>query len=403
MLNKVSILVSVVVGLVLLAQFVADARRPQDPLPRPETARAEPEAPPPLDAETVKAALAEIVLPPPPALNRPEPQAAPEPKVTVTPMAPAEPEPVPVVEVTPLKAEIPAPAPEPVVTVKPLKPAEPAPEPEPVVAVKPLQVVEPAPEPEPAITIKPLKVETATAKPEPVPEPDPVVTVKPLKVAARPPVVDPRPQPTPRPTPQPRVESAPRPAADQPKTVQVSVRTNGPLATEGRALLRLLEHGSGPGIEIAWPRDLRGQETLHRVLAGCYGMRTVLMDGQGNLYHAEGARGVKWDLNLDRFSGFVRQPSGWLAAEERAAADSIRRYHGLRGASGPVRLFPRQVDAVLLGGLHEILGSRYRTARTIRASYRLDGGKLFVEDVRVDGTPVAGRIAFSAVGGRCRA
>ena len=125
-------------------------------------------------------------------------------------------------------------------------------------------------------------------------------------------------------------------------------------------------------------------------------MKPILMDGSGNLFSREGARGQKWEINLDRFSGFVRQPAGFVAPEERGEADAIRRYHGLRFGTNIVRIFPRRVDAVLLGGLQQILGDGYRRARNIHGTYRQIGDKLFVEDIVADGVPVAGRIAFAS-------
>ena len=112
------------------------------------------------------------------------------------------------------------------------------------------------------------------------------------------------------------------------------------------------------------------------------------------------ARGQKWEINLDRFSGFVRQPAGFVATEERRAADVIRRYHGLRFGTNIVRIFPRRVDAVLLGGLQQILGDGYGRSRAIHGTYRQIGGTLYVEDIVADGVSVAGRIAFSS-GRRC--
>ena len=132
-------------------------------------------------------------------------------------------------------------------------------------------------------------------------------------------------------------------------------------------------------------------------------MQAILMDGAGNLYAATGERGRKWEINLDRYSGFVRQPAGFIASEERASAEAIRRYHGFGRNQGVVRVFPRQVDSVLLGGLQQVLGENYRHTKRIRASYRQDGRTLYVEGIEADGMRVDGRIAFNPKrGSGCR-
>jgi hypothetical protein len=48
-----------------------------------------------------------------------------------------------------------------------------------------------------------------------------------------------------------------------------------------------------------------------------------------------------------------------------------------------VRLFPRGVDAVVLGGLGQIIGPGYLKYKTIRARYQLTRDRITVVDVRV--------------------
>ncbi len=170
---------------------------------------------------------------------------------------------------------------------------------------------------------------------------------------------------------------------------------------EGRTLLRLLEHGQGPGIEIAWPAGRAGRQQLFRRFAACYGMRLALVDAEGKLFADDGARGQPWDLNLDRYSGFVRRPAGRLTSAEQRQAAAIAARHGRRGAL--VRVFPRRVDALLLAGLSRLVGPGYRGARTIRARYRQAAEGLSIEDVSVDGRAVSGRIVLTrAMKASCR-
>lgn len=364
--RRLSVAISLAAGAALLL-LVLRSPSPADPVaavpppvPAPETAD-RPDAPP------KPVSLAAVALPAPPPI--------------VAERA----------EVKPLPARMPPP----VVEMHVLQPTSPAPK-EPPREIVPLppkaaETPPPAPMPEPRREIVPLQ-----ARHE-IPAEAPVQEIRPIKASVPAESVEPLHPRSPENRETARLADAPEPSAAEPATVHVSVETGGAVAQEGRALLRLLEHGSGPTIEIAWPSGAGQQTRLYQALARCYGMRSIVMDGQGNLYLAEGARGHKWDLNLDRFSGFVRQPNGFVAPEERGAASAIRRYHALNGSAGVVRIFPRGVDAVLLGGLQKILGDAYRGARTIHALYRLEGNRLFVENIERDGVTVDGRIAFASL------
>ena len=169
---------------------------------------------------------------------------------------------------------------------------------------------------------------------------------------------------------------------------------------QGRALLRILEHGEGPTVEIGWPANGTAREHLFQRFASCYGMRIALMDGDGRLFIADGRRQIPWPVNLDRYSGYVRQASGVVGRAERQAVGRIRAHHGTVTGATVVRLFPRRVDAILLGGLHELIGRDYARAKTIRATYQLNGGNVIVDAVIVDGRRVPGRIDLSLGAGR---
>lgn len=163
----------------------------------------------------------------------------------------------------------------------------------------------------------------------------------------------------------------------------------------GRPLLRLLEHGDGPSVEIAWPRDRRARTHLHRIFAQCYGMRVALLAADGRLFDADSPRGTPWAINTDRFSGFVRRSSGGVPLEERQTVMRIRNRHGLGPGAAPVRVFPRRADAALLGGLSQIVGSDYRRARRIQATYRLADNRVRIDSIRVDGAAHSGAIDLS--------
>jgi len=77
----------------------------------------------------------------------------------------------------------------------------------------------------------------------------------------------------------------------------------------------------------------------------------------------------------------------------------VRFYHGLIPEANVVRVFPRVVDAALLGGLKRLMGEAYSSARTIRAHYRKTQSGLIVEAIAYEGGDVLGAISFSPLGG----
>lgn len=253
-----------------------------------------------------------------------------------------------------------------------------------------------APVAEPVAAPPPPKPRVVTAlKPTPAPKPVPQATPQPepKRVTA----LKPRPRPAPQPVAQaPKPEPAPQKAPEAPPEVVPDTTT----VAEGRARLRLLEHGLGPAIEIAWPEAAADRARLHDRLTACFGMRLAAMDGAGRLYLAEDPPGMAWEPNMDRFSGFIRYPAGAPVAAERRELDRILARHGLADAR-PVRLFPRALDARLLGGLGRIANGDPTAGKTIHARYRLSGGRLLVEDVTVDGQARPGRVVLGPTAGPC--
>ena len=169
----------------------------------------------------------------------------------------------------------------------------------------------------------------------------------------------------------------------------------------GGVLLRLLEHGQGPVIEIAWPQRAAARRALYRQLTQCYGVKAALLTGDARLYANTGTAGETWSIDMDRFSGFIRSPQGEVIAEEARVFARIADRHGLVDWR-PVRVFPRHVDAALLGGLGAVLGPQYKSAKQIRAAYRWDRSRLILGDFTVDGRPLTGAVALPLPRGRAR-
>ena len=311
-----------------------------------------------------------VVLPPPPPLPdkavavKAEPPAAPP--RDVTPMRPAR------EAVSPVEIDSPEP-PEPKI-VAPMKPA-------------PKLAAAPRPRSEfsaPDVRDDPeLPVETAPLEIVPV-EIDPL-EIEPLATSSE------------------RIDEAKPEAGPAPVKTVAAGRAARAAVMSGRTLLKLFEHGKGPRIDIAWPDSGREREALFETFIACYGMVVALIDRDGRLFIDAGASREHWKINLDRFSGFVRKSGGTRTSGEARRKRDIRRRHPASAGADLIRVFPRPVDALLFGGLRELIGPDYVKTVTLRARYAASGRAIFVEHIVVDGVPIEGRVALAGASKRaCR-
>ena len=162
--------------------------------------------------------------------------------------------------------------------------------------------------------------------------------------------------------------------------------------SNGRFLLRILEHGKGPEIIIGWPHNISERRRLYHVLRKCYGMKNAVISQKNALYSETTLPGITWIPNTDLFSGFLRSPIGQPIKSEDQKFRKIAQRHKL-SAWGPVRIFPRNIDAMILSGLHNLIGEKYQKAKSVRAHYMLkDGSFLYLHKITADSNPVSGEI-----------
>ena len=247
----------------------------------------------------------------------------------------------------------------------------------PVEVVRAAPVPRPAPPPVPAppAGIEPPAAPEAESPPDTLPNP----TREPARALA-PPVPEPAPELEPATT---LPERIPVAAIPPPAPVSPDAET----VREGRTLLKLLERGQGPDIEIAWPSASGARARLYETFEACFGMRSVVVGPDGRLFVADGPRGRSWEPDPDRVSGYARQPRGALPPRERDRAAAIRQRHGLSDGR-VIRVFPREVDAMLLGALGAVATDDYRAGNRFRARYEIAPGGVRVADIEVNGRPV---------------
>lgn len=193
----------------------------------------------------------------------------------------------------------------------------------------------------------------------------------------------------------PKAPTYQRQAADE---IDRTVSETRKVVEKGRTLLRLLEHGSGPTIEFAWPDNTNEKMALYNVLVQCHGMRVALLDDRDRLFSNDSPPGTKWQINLDRYSTFIRQISGQSVDPERQEITRIKHRQSGLGSVTPVRIFTRQLDAYVLGNLGQILGAGYRSKRFIQARYNMNGNTILITDIVVDGVSKHGQILVPCSG-----
>jgi len=215
----------------------------------------------------------------------------------------------------------------------------------------------------------------------------------------------PPPPPTPAARPVPSVRVAePQPEVRQENAEEPEERApvrpiDKDIVAEGRVLLHLIAEGKGPSIEIAWPDSAPERADLYRRLTRCHGLETVLVGDGGALYADDGANGKAWQFNRDAFSPFMRLVSGPLAPAEQDLVRAIRGRHGVTGAVA--RILPRIVDAGIVGSLFQLSGKGVGEQVSISARYGFDRAGVLVDDIAVDGTPVAGVLRVPVIDDRC--
>ena len=153
---------------------------------------------------------------------------------------------------------------------------------------------------------------------------------------------------------------------------------------KGRVLLKKLEYGKGPQVEVSWPKELAQKQELYSVFTKCFGMKTAGLNSSNQLFVKSSGGNRALTLNMDTTSGFIREIHGDISRSERGEIIRIEQKHPYQTFESFVRIFPRHVDASLLQGLHLVLGDVFPKAKQIKASYRLTGYDVEVFEVSAD-------------------
>lgn len=339
--------------------------------------------------------MASLTLPPPPPLAS---QAAPNKPPVSQAVSPAPPVPEvstpevstqKVTEITPLK---PSPQemtpPQQVTALQPRDPVSTTPEPLTFKALQPER-----PEPRPETSVPDQTVEVAPPQ-DPLPDLQEIAAIADALTSVEEEDVIPVPQ---------QQEGGP-PEESQPSEVQSSespssqpTRPETVMAVSsdrvgGAVALRMMEHGEGPGIEMAWPQSSQDRAQVWKTLSRCMGMTVARLSPQGQLFRASDPAGQAWQLNPDQWSGYVRQVGLAATVAEERALQGIASWHGLPQQMASVRVFPRHQDSAWLGALGRHIGTSIATVQSVRLEYAVRGQGVALTDIVADGRPVPGDV-----------
>jgi len=169
----------------------------------------------------------------------------------------------------------------------------------------------------------------------------------------------------------------------------------------GRVLLRQLENGKGPEIQIDWPNQTSLKEKIYDILNKCYGMQTARMNSKDELFHSAGPSGVPWTINMDKMSGFIREVSGRITQAEHLHVRRINQKHPNENFKSTIRIFPRVVDAHLLMNLRSLAGEKYSASKNIGAAYGLKNNSILIQHVRLDGKELGTAFMLPSIKNQC--
>ena len=110
-------------------------------------------------------------------------------------------------------------------------------------------------------------------------------------------------------------------------------------------------------------------------------MKTAGLNSSNQLFQKKDSPNKPLKLNVDTSSGFIREVNGRISQAEMNEAILIKQKHSNQIFKSFVRIFPRQVDASLLQGLHSVIGSDFSKAKQIKASYRLNEKDVEIFDI----------------------
>ena len=163
----------------------------------------------------------------------------------------------------------------------------------------------------------------------------------------------------------------------------------------GQKTLRDVKSSGGIDMEIFWPSDSKKAGILYDVLTRCFGMKSGVLDSDGELFLINGKSHGK----IGKFSPLLRQLKKPANKAEAYQIQKIVRSHSIENGYQPIRIFRKIVDAKLLDGIIQIIGKPISSTSVIRAEYQVEKNRVYIRNIARNGVVFPGRIFLA--GGSC--
>ena len=165
-----------------------------------------------------------------------------------------------------------------------------------------------------------------------------------------------------------------------------------PQASDWQVADRLMDKAAQRlSLEFLWPADRQSHARIYTHLANCLGVETGIIDSASRVHLGQGGGR---SFNTAMHSPFMRLVDRPVDPRESRAINRIRDRQGAGAGSGrAVRVFRRSHDMWLLAALNRAFGGLPSNGR-VTAEYNLQGGRLYLGKLTLDGRRYEGRISL---------
>ncbi len=182
----------------------------------------------------------------------------------------------------------------------------------------------------------------------------------------------------------------------RPEIVAAKPEDTRPRAVDLQVAERLMDsQGQQLSLEFLWPADRRSHPRIYTNLTQCLGVENGVIDSNRKVHLGAGG-GRRFNAALH--SPFMRLVDQPVDPRERRIIERLRNgQHGDAGGGMAVRVFRRAHDMRLLAALNRAFGGLPSAGR-VTAEYEMDGSRLYLAKLTLDGGRYDGRVRLGRDG-----
>ena len=182
----------------------------------------------------------------------------------------------------------------------------------------------------------------------------------------------------------------------RPEIVAAKPEDTRPRAVDLQVAERLMDsQGQQLSLEFLWPADRRSHPRIYTTLTQCLGVENGVIDTNRKV-HLGGGGGRRFNAALH--SPFMRLVDRPVDPRERRIIERLRNgQHVEAGGGMAVRVFRRGHDMRLLTALNRAFGGLPSAGR-VTAEYEMDGSRLYLAKLTLDGRRYDGRVRLGRDG-----